>query len=82
MSVRHRIELHSESLGPAAGFDNPLGATISPDGSKLYVISGSPSVSVLRVIQLTEGTFIVGAGITGDMSLTRITSISGLDCEE
>ena len=57
--------LNKDGTGIAAGFDNPLGATISPDGSKLYVISGTPGASILRVIQLTEDTFAVSAGITG-----------------
>jgi len=57
--------LNKDGIGTAAGFENPLGATISPDGSKLYVISGTPGTNALRVIQLFEDSFSVTAGITG-----------------
>ena len=33
--------INSDGVGEAASFDNPLGATVSNDGSKLYVISGT-----------------------------------------
>ncbi len=59
------LPANKDGVGTAAGFENPLGATISLDGSKLYVISGTPGGSSLRVIQLTETSFIVGAGISG-----------------
>jgi hypothetical protein len=57
--------INSDGVGEAASFDNPLGATVSNDGSKLYVISGTPGTRALRVIQLRENDFVAGTGITG-----------------
>jgi sugar lactone lactonase YvrE len=57
--------INADGVGEAAGFENPLGATISLDGNKLYVISGTPGTKALRVIQLNEEPFEVGAGISG-----------------
>lgn len=56
-----------DGTGVEAGFDYPLGATISHDHNTLYVISGAPAgTSALRVIQLNDGgqsDFLINAGL-------------------
>ena len=55
----------TDGVGEAAGIRNPLGATISPDATKLYVISGTPGVNALRVIDLNSATIAIDASLTG-----------------
>jgi sugar lactone lactonase YvrE len=57
--------INTDGVGESAGLDNPLGATISPDGNRLYVISGTSGTSSLRVIQLNANTFDISPGISG-----------------
>ncbi len=58
--------INFDGVGEAAGLENPLGATISNDSNRLYVISGSPGTSALRVILLNPDAtpvFQINAGI-------------------
>jgi hypothetical protein len=57
--------ININGVGESAGFENPLGATISPDGNRLYVISGTAGTFSLRVIQLNGSNFVISPGISG-----------------